>query len=66
MLVITMGGSDPGKAARHIFELLKQDGILVRDSYLGSGRIIIHTINMTAESAAYIADRLKAALFSRR
>ena len=62
MLDITVENSNLGRNARDIFNSLKRDGILVRDTYLDDGRLIIHTINMNEASAAFIAERLHGAL----
>ncbi len=62
MLDITVDTAIVGKSSRDIFESLKRDGILVRDTYLDSGRLMVHTINMTQASAALIAKHLHSAL----
>lgn len=62
MLDVSIDTSVIGMEARDIWESLRRDGILARDSYLDDGRLIIHTINMNEASAAFIAERLHAAL----
>ena len=66
MLDVSLDASVLGMKARDIWESLRRDGILARDSYLDDGRLIIHTINMNEASAAFIAERLHAALSEKR
>ena len=62
MLDITVDPSKAGRNARDIWESLRKDGILARDTHLVEGRLMIHTINMNKASAAVIAERLVAAV----